>query len=157
VTPERHEIGTSDFVISRAPAILATSGIGSCIAICLYNRAAKAGALLHVMLPRSEGGGLNPLRFADTALNAAMEELQAQGLEPASFTAKLVGGAQMFKAFDSDRSVGRRNIAEVERILGTLGIEITGEDTGGTQGRSLEFDLDTGLVKIYSYDIPQLN
>lgn len=150
MNPAHVEVGTSDFAIGKAPQILSTSGIGSCIAICLYDRVKRAGALLHIMLPRSEGSGLNPLRFADTALSVVIEKLQNEGIDATDLTAKIVGGAQMFKAFASDESVGNRNSEEVERLFQTVGIPIGGRDLGGTVGRSLDFNLSTGQVTIYT-------
>ena len=62
--------------------------------------------------------------------------------------AKLVGGAHMFRAFASDKDVGTRNIKEIKGILSERNIKIEGEDLGGTVGRSLTFDLLSGLVTI---------
>jgi chemotaxis protein CheD len=100
------------------------------------------------MLPRSEGDHLNPRRFADTAINLVLIELGKQSIAPAQLVAKLVGGAQMFKAFASAGNIGSRNVEEIRRILHTIGIPIEAEDIGGSTGRNLEFDLATGLVTI---------
>ncbi len=141
-------VDTSDFAIGRTPQILATAGIGSCVAVCLYEKDRQIGALLHIMLPRAEGDHLNPRRFADTAISLALLELGKQSIVPAQLTAKLIGGAQMFKAFASAGNIGMRNVEEIRRILQTIGIPIEAEDIGGNTGRNLEFDLGSGLVTI---------
>ena len=159
---ERIKVNTADFAIGVSPQILLTVGVGSCVAVCLYEKTRKIGALMHIMLPAYLGmsaiqpsqvsmigqGQLNPLRFADTALGFAIEELAKRGVVKETLTAKLVGGAQMFAAFGPENDVGARNVEEIERILSIFGIPIVGRDIRGSIGRSLEFDLDTGLIKI---------
>ncbi|HSX29285.1 MAG TPA: chemotaxis protein CheD [Candidatus Saccharimonadales bacterium] len=146
--PPRVNVDTSDFALGQAPQVLATAGIGSCVAICLYAKDRRVGALLHVMLPRAEGDHLNPCRFADTAISMALLELAKQSIVPTQLVAKLVGGAQMFKAFADAGSIGVRNVEEIRRILHTIGIPIEAENIGGSTGRNLEFDLTTGSVTI---------
>lgn len=145
---QKVDVATADYALGRAPQILTTEGIGSCVAICLYHQPRQIGALLHVMLPRAEGGDLNPLRFADTALSLVLVELTKQGITKTELIAKLIGGAQMFKSAAFSSNIGARNAAEVRLLLSALGIAIAGEDLGGTTGRSLEFDLATGLVHV---------
>ena len=151
---ERIMVNTADFAIGKAPQVLVTLGVGSCVAICLYEKRLKIGALLHIMLPIYLGGSspseLNPLRFADTALGLAVAELGKLGVVKEQLVAKLVGGAQMFKAFGPSDDIGAKNVEQVERILGVLGIPIEGTDLGGNIGRSLEFDLESGLVKTFT-------
>ena len=40
--------------------------------------------------------------------------------------------------------IGRRNTEAVDRILDELGIPVVATDVGGSQGRSVEFRIDTG-------------
>lgn len=153
---DRIIVNTADFVIGRSPQILVTLGIGSCVAVCLYEKTSKIGALLHIMLPiyleelAGGRGQFNPLRFADTALGLAVVELEKLGVVKERLSAKLVGGAQMFVAFSKTHDVGAKNVEQTERILNVLGIAIAAEEVKGTIGRSVEFDLGTGLVKIFT-------
>ncbi len=153
--PPNIEVKTSGHAIGHAPEVLVTRGIGSCIAICLYDKQRKIGALLHIMLPRSEGHQLDPYRFADTALSHILVELQTENISKESLTAKLIGGAQMFKAF-SYNNIGDANITEVRRLLNALGIPIESQDVGGSAARSLEFDLESGNITIYAIANSQL-
>ena len=66
---------------------------------------------------------------------------------PQNMVAKLVGGAKMFLSDDdSNPSIGEQNITSAKRILEQKRIPLTGENTGGNYGRSVEFDLDSGKV-----------
>lgn len=144
----------SDFAIGRTPAVLITQGIGSCVAVCLYEKEKKIGALVHIMLPKTikittDGDRVNPLRFVNTALPIVIGELEKVGVTKEGLSAKLVGGAHMFRVLGGAQDdLGAKNVKAVEEILIGSGIKIDNEDVGGNVGRSLEFDLETGVVKI---------
>lgn len=145
----------SDFAVDQAPTVLLTQGIGSCVAVCLYQKEQKIGALAHIMLPKaikiaSDGDQVNPLRFVSTALPIVVGELEKVGIAKESLSAKIVGGAHMFKVLGGreEDDLGTKNIQAAEEYLTTAGIKIDNEEVGGNVGRSLEFDLTTGVVKV---------
>ena len=43
------KVGMADLKIAKAPDILTTLGLGSCIGLTLYDPAAKIGGLVHYM------------------------------------------------------------------------------------------------------------
>ena len=47
-------------------------------------------------------------------------------------------------------TIGDRNIASVKSTLQSLRIPILAEDTGLNYGRTVYFDLDTGIMKVQS-------
>ncbi|MBI2031908.1 MAG: chemotaxis protein CheD [Candidatus Levybacteria bacterium] len=144
----------SDFAIGHDPQVLTTQGIGSCIAICLYEKEKKIGALAHIMLPQtvripSDGTQTNPLRFVNSALPVVISELEKVGVDKEKVSAKIIGGAHMFKMLDGiEDDLGSKNLKATEEFLTTNGIKIDSEDVGGNVGRSLEFDLASGVVKV---------
>jgi chemotaxis protein CheD len=142
-------VSTAGYAIAKAPDILATTGVGSCIIICLYSQKHKTGALLHCMLPRAENDASNPYRCVDTALNEVVVELLHQDIKISDLSAKLVGGAQMFITRGSQPSIGQQNVDETLRLLKAMGIPVIASDVGGNSGRSLTFNIDTGLVSIF--------
>lgn len=147
------EIGMGELQVTGSPAILTTSGIGSCIAICLYSSSHRIGGLAHIMLPRRlvDTGTLteNDYRYADVAVALMVDKLQAQGVLKASLTAKIVGGANMFPEVQGrSQRVGEKNIIAVREILTEHQIRIAGEHVGGTVGRAITFDLGNGIVSI---------
>lgn len=148
-------VKVSDFAVGHNPQILTTQGIGSCIAVCLYEKEKKIGALAHIMLPKlikisSSENQINPLRFVDTALPIVIEALKRAGADKEKLSAKLVGGAHMFKILGglSEDNLGSKNLRAAEEFLTANDIKIDSEDVGGNVGRSLEFDLATGVVKV---------
>lgn len=147
---EKIVIKTSDFAVGIAPQLLTTAGIGSCVVVCLYEQQKKIGALAHIMLPNAKEDELNPKRFADSALALLLAELEKSGVTKQTLSAKIIGGAHMFKAFDANNDIGTRNVLAVRRLLTGYGIAIQGEDVGGNIGRSVEFNLLTGKVTIFT-------
>ena len=122
--------------------------VGSCVGLVLHARQQRAAGLAHVMLPSSNGRGSPPGKYADTAVIETLRLLREAAGEPAlSCTAKLVGGAAMF-AFQSGMPIGEQNIQALEKILGDLGIPITGRICGGRHGRRLAVDVVTGVVTV---------
>ena len=63
-------VGMADLNIGRAPDILTTVGLGSCIGLTLYDPVTKVGGLVHYMLPDSKAvsNNSNIAKFADTGV-----------------------------------------------------------------------------------------
>jgi chemotaxis protein CheD len=140
-------VGMADLAVASAPTVLTTIGLGSCVGVALYDRKAKVGGLAHVMLPQSNGTTIsNPAKFADTALPLLVSKMQAYGALPRRLTAKLAGGAQMFRLDRPTETmrIGERNTAAVLKWLETARIPLLAQDTGGNWGRTVELNTETG-------------
>jgi chemotaxis protein CheD len=63
---------------------------------------------------------------------------------------KMFGGAHMFSfiAVDSALNVGQKNIEMAHSVFKDLNIKIMAEEVGGTFGRTVELDLETGKVLV---------
>lgn len=145
-------VGIADMNITKSPDTIRTSGLGSCVGVVLYDEYKKIAGLLHVMLPDSSldrSDKLNEAKFADTGVYALMELLKAEGVRPMSLKAKIAGGAQMFQFGSSDTiRIGPRNIEAVKKELKRLSIRIVAEDTGGSSGRTIEFNPETAMLSV---------
>jgi len=98
------------------------------------------------MLPKAEVGTTRPLRFVDMAIPLALSELNASRSE--DLEAHLIGGASMFASLQDHLKLGERNIAEAEKILAKHAIIIKSRNVGGSIGRSVIFNINSGKVKI---------
>jgi len=146
------EVGMGEGVVAEPPAIITTAGLGSCVAVALYDRAGKRGGLAHIMLPgdapsKRDTHNDNLFHYAESALSALISGLAGKGSRRESLVAKLAGGARMYSC-DSyiDEGIGERNVYSIREILKREGIAITGSDTGGSYGRNIDFHLDSGKV-----------
>ncbi len=149
-------VGMADYKVGRAPSTIISYGLGSCIGISLYDPQTKVGGLLHIMLPDSTQARPtdNPAKFADTGLPLMLKDVLALGASRTRLVAKIAGGAQMFafaNATDIMR-VGARNAEAAKKILKDLNIRLIAEDTGGTYGRTVSIDMETGVYKVKTID-----
>ncbi|MDP4127900.1 MAG: chemotaxis protein CheD [Bacillota bacterium] len=144
-------VGMADFKTAKAPDILLTAGLGSCIGICVHDPYLKVGGMAHIMLPTANGSlGGNPAKYADTAIDLLLKEIHAMGANRSRLRAKMAGGAQMF-SFPGKPPVlkiGERNAEAVEHQLKKNGIPLLIADVGGSFGRTIHFDVGTGQLHI---------
>ncbi|MDR1603528.1 MAG: chemotaxis protein CheD [Gracilibacteraceae bacterium] len=143
-------VGISDMAVARTPAVVATYALGSCVGICLFDQVAHVGGLSHILLPKRNNND-NYMKFADSAIPLLVQKLEQIGAHRLRLRAKIAGGAQMFNVGRSDSAlgnIGQRNIESVKGALQTEKIRIYAEDTGKDFGRSIFFDVNTGVLKI---------
>jgi chemotaxis protein CheD len=147
------KVGIADMKIAKGRQSIRTSGLGSCVGVVLYDEEVSLAGMVHVMLPSSslaKDNSFNLAKFADTGISELVRVMIVQGGRVSRFKAKIAGGAQMFQ-FNSGSDlmrIGPRNVEAVKQALTSLGIPIIGEDTGGHNGRTIEFHLDTSLLNI---------
>nr|NIS40471.1 chemotaxis protein CheD [Desulfuromonadales bacterium] len=148
----RHRIAIAEWVVAEAPEILVCYGLGSCLGIAVYDGVNRIGGLAHTLLPSAPAAGTikRPGRFVDSAIKLIREELIYRGSSGENLQAKIVGGANMFEMFNSTDSagIGARNIDAARAALQSVGIPLVAEDVGANFGRSMEFDLATGEVRV---------
>jgi chemotaxis protein CheD len=140
LTSEREEvtiIGIGEFRVSKTP--LSSIGLGSCIGLVLHDKERQIGGLSHIMLPASQGRTDRPGKYADTAIEALLNEIGLQRVNSGTIVAKLVGGASMFVQFSESFSIGEKNIEAVRTILKFRSIPIVAEDVGGKMGRTMVY------------------
>ncbi len=148
-------VGISDYKWGRSPDVLVTHALGSCVGICLYDKQTQIGGLAHIMLPDSSmfaSQGINRMKFADTAIVDLVQKIRISGADPARLTAKIAGGAQMFAVQEGSAigAIGERNVQSVKAALRNARIPIIAEDTGLNYGRTVFFDLVSGIMKVQS-------
>jgi chemotaxis protein CheD len=142
-------VGVAQSKVASSPTALRTI-LGSCVAICIYDRIKKIGGLVHILLPNSQDVNVNPEKYADTGIQLLVNRLLKDGAKKEFMSAKIAGGASMFK-FESNLALGKigeRNIEETKEILKKLGVPVLAEDVGGNNGRVVDFFLEDGRMKI---------
>ncbi|NLT94240.1 MAG: chemotaxis protein CheD [Clostridia bacterium] len=146
------KVGMADLAVCKAPQKLITTGLGSCVGVCLYDLEKKVGGLAHIMLPDSTQAKSvqNVAKYADTGIVATIEKLMALGVDRSRILAKIAGGAQMFNFAGTSNimRIGERNVEAVKKQLEQLKIKLVAEDTGGNFGRTIIFDPQNGQLHI---------
>jgi chemotaxis protein CheD len=145
-------VGISDCKVSTdLDSVLVTYALGSCIAVAVYDPAAKIGGLLHYMLPESsldaQKAQQNPFMFADTGIKALFQSVMASGAHPRRMVVRLAGGAAVLDS-QGVFQIGKRNYLAARRILWKAGVLISAEAVGGEVSGTTRLDLATGRMWI---------
>lgn len=141
-------VGMADLNICKAPDVIMTIGLGSCIGLTLYDPVTKIGGMVHYMLPDStatENNG-NIAKFADTGIEELLKQVTRAGASRSRLVAKIAGGAKMFGVAQLSNigSIGDRNAQAAKQMLSKLNIRLIAEDTGLNYGRTVELHCDNG-------------
>ena len=132
--------------------VLVTVGLGSCVAILLYDAEARVGGLAHVLLPSPAlaARNANPAKFPQYAVPNLLQLMTAQGARKDRVTGRLAGGASMFAALAPPGTVqmGERNLVAARQALSSHGVPLVGEAVGGDYGRTVRFRVRDGRVEV---------
>ncbi len=133
----RINIVQGEFKVSDHPDVVLTTLLGSCVAACIRDPAAGVGGMNHFLLPGAEvGSAKDSERLGVHLMELLLNGLMRQGAQRDRLEAKLFGGARMMSGLSD---VGRKNAEFAKRFLAYEGIKIVGGDTGGEQGRRIQF------------------
>lgn len=155
---EEIKVGMGDIAVAQNTGTLAIIGLGSCVGVALYYPKGRIGGLAHIMLPDSSRSrpGTNMDKYADVGLPVMLGRMKKLGAEPLWMTARLVGGASMFKTTNTNGAggfnIGESNVAACKEFLKKEKIRLAGEEVLGTKGRTMRFDLLTGKIFVRYVD-----
>lgn len=145
-------IGVSDMKVSDNPnETLVTYSLGSCIGVIIYDPEARAGGLLHYMLPDSSIDKIkaekNPFMFADTGIPMLFKSAYKLGAKKNRMRVVVVGGAQILdqKGFFN---IGKRNHMSLKKMFFKNNVITDYEDTGGSVNRTVKLDIASGEIFI---------
>ncbi|PYG28383.1 chemotaxis protein CheD [Pelagimonas varians] len=133
-----------DFVISEDSEAILTTVLGSCIAVCLYDKTRGIGGMNHFLLPFREGAGGENVRYGAYAMELLINGMLKEGADRARLEAKYFGGGNMIGSL---QNIGCSNAEFARQFLSDEGIPCLAESTGGTQARRIRFWPTTGRVK----------
>ena len=152
LVPDVH-VNVAESAARIGHGVISAVGLGSCVALMLYDRATRVGAMAHILLPheslsRLPGGAA---KYGSTAVTHLLQTMRVLAAIETP-VARLVGGASMFASLlrVGGINMGERNVEASHRALATAGIAIEAEDVGGEYGRSVYFDVATGQVRVVS-------
>lgn len=150
-------VGMAEIYVLKASGTLQCLGLGSCIGLAVMDPSLKICGMVHIMLPEhfADKPVDKPGKFADTGIKALLEQMQREGADMRRLVMCYGGGAQVFKfgaGTEPKLDVGARNIVAVENHLRKLGAKVVGKDVGGTQGRTMLVNVETGEVRVRTVD-----
>ncbi len=151
------EIQPGEFYIAETPMLLTTI-LGSCVALCIFDRVKRIGGMNHFLLPTPQteiDKNDNPNKYASHCIPALLKAFKAAGSHPRDLDIKILGGSNIFdgSATSFSSAVGRENIAAARHILQKYGLTISGENVGGERGRRIELNTHTGEIRFQKLNV----
>ena len=134
-----------ELVIAESPMELITI-LGSCVAVCLWDRKTKTAGMNHFLLPSADdktnqaNGGITSTRLLIQAMINKMSDVK-------NLEAKIFGGGNRFFS-NNFLVVGHQNVEVATKELMAAGIPIVLTDTGGEYGKKIHFNTQTGNVLV---------
>ena len=150
-------VGIGELVISEdVNDNIKTYGLGSCVAVIVYDWRRQIGGLLHVAYPESsvnpERAKTQPGYFADTGVELLMKEFtRKHSPNRRDLVLRLAGGANVMDA-NEHFNIGKRNALAIKRELWRLGYGVKNEDLGGSMGRTVSLSVASGKVIVSNGD-----
>jgi len=141
----RHFLYPSTMFASVQPAEVTTI-LGSCVAVCLWDRYLGIGGINHYMLPTWNGMELASPKYGNIAIERLTERMLQLGCKKNNLVAKVFGGGEVITVSSSSMHIGERNVMVAEEMLQDQNIPIIGRSTGGKNGRKIIFNTHTGEV-----------
>ena len=132
---EKYHLNPGFIYVSMVPTIISTV-LGSCVAVCMFDRVKKFGGMNHYLFPKISNAEKPTARYGDVSIKKLYSTFIEFGSDPSSLTAHIIGGAYLENNKES-KVISDENIRICFHYLGELGIKIISEDTGGIMGRKL--------------------
>lgn len=149
-------IGIGGLEFARKGIHLKTT-LGSCIAVIMFEDPDlcefPVASMCHYLLP-SPGNQSEllrrPRRFGSFLMQLQYQGMLERGARRIYIKSKIAGGSTMLKEGTQAAvyDIGRLNSEVAVRILNSYKVKIIANDTGGTSGRSVEFNPGTAVLKV---------
>ncbi|KPA12754.1 chemotaxis protein CheD [Candidatus Magnetomorum sp. HK-1] len=140
-------IHIGEYHASRLPTIIYTL-LGSCVAVCIYDRKKSIGGMNHILLPGTASikNFEDCARYGVNAMTLLINRVISLGGDKNRLAAKVFGGANLLPSIPYEKCVGKKNILFVLNFLSHESIPVISQDVGGNDSRKVYFHTDTGDV-----------
>ena len=145
--------------------------LGSCVAVILYVPRLRLSTLCHAQSPeprnegrcreacphpcRAQASVTNEFRYVTCCISAMLTDLSRLGCRKDELVATVVGGANVVKEIQPDRSVSGENVRIALEILGRERIRVARTDVGGNRGRTIVHLTDSNELDIQLHSPPK--
>ena len=122
--------------------------LGSCVAVCFWDKVVCMGGLNHMMLPLWNGEGLATPKYGNIAMDKLLARMLAIGCHREHLVAKVFGGANVSGTGLESFMIGDRNITLALDMLENFRIPVVARDIGGRVGRKIIMNSTTGVILV---------
>ena len=144
-------VGLGESVVSRqAGDVLIAYGLGSCVAVGMYDPQVRICGLLHAVLPEKMSGSEIKTKFVDSGIEELLNEMLRSGADRRRLVVRIAGGANMITSpgFSKSFDIGNRNVAAARKTLEKFSLSLKGESVGGHTGRTVRFFVGEGRLTV---------
>ena len=160
-TAENVIVGLGELYVKKSSGVLVCLGLGSCIALSIYDPKTSVGGMVHIVLPDGSGrSDQNSPKYANAAVSLLVDEVIRLGGMISRSKIRIVGGSKMAGtgALGTVFKIGENNLNATRAALAAGGItNIDGSDVGGSHGRTVRLWLDTGRMTVTASGREPLN
>lgn len=150
-SPSLHVAGIGEMVVTGDPgAILVAYGLGSCVALSVWDPRTRVAGLAHFMLPSGPTVATPPVKFVDGGMRTFLDAFTSAGGNLARGLFKAAGGAAMLTVSIGTLEIGRRNAGAVAAALAGAGLRLHASDLGGNVGRTVQLEAGSGRFIVKS-------
>jgi chemotaxis protein CheD len=135
--------------VSTKPTIISTV-VGSCIAVCVFDRKQKIGGMNHFQFPAVRNEKQATARYGNVAVSMLIKLMVNEGSKAEHLEAQILGGA--YNPEISHKNIGRENIQIAQKVLTQKGVRLASEDVGGEKGRKIVFNTNTNELAVIKVD-----
>ena len=147
ITAQSHYFLQPGYIFMAGKAIEISAVLGSCVAVCLYDKKKKVGCMNHFEFPYASDRKNATARYGNAAMPALIRMILEGGSKIKDLEAQLFGGAYNPEICPED--IGKNNIFVARRILENKKIHIVSDDVGGEKGRKIIFNTGTSEVAVF--------
>ncbi len=122
--------------------------LGSCVAVCLWDKVYGGGGMNHFMLPLWNGEGLPTPKYGTIAMEKLLDRVLRFGCRREHLVAKVFGGSNINATGNEAFLIGDRNTTLALQTLDDWNIPVVGTDVGGRLGRKVIMNTLTGVVLV---------
>lgn len=143
-------VGVADMKVSNNPTDnVITYSLGSCIGLVIYDPVARAGGILHYMLPESaidkEKAAKKPFMFADTGIPRLFKAAYTMGAKKPRIRIFVAGGAEILDQ-NGFFNIGKRNYLALKKMFFKNKVMIDRQEVGGNINRTIRIDIASGNI-----------
>ncbi|MGD8110398.1 chemotaxis protein CheD [Vibrio sp. TRT 21S02] len=130
---------------------LICTGLGSCVAACMWDEENRVGGMNHFLLPfdnQNQARHWHPdeivstaSRYGSHAMELLCNTLISKGANRSNLKVKLFGGAQMLGRYSM---IGAKNVEFILAYVEQENLNVQAHDLGGMEPRKIMFDPLTG-------------
>ena len=138
-------IAQGEFALGSRPEEIISTTLGSCVAVCLWDRHNRIGGMNHILLPDSPGLDIRTQSVGAGAMELLINGLLKAGAHKTFLDAKFFGGSAVVAGLSN---IGKRNAEFAANFLASENIPVLSSNVGGSAARRVQFWPESGRVRL---------